>query len=75
MSNKLNDLVESGTIVSYQLRTFDVGGNDVSPGDPNRETDELTLVFPDGEVLTICTLCGDCEDNIDMLIGRKAAEK
>jgi len=70
MSDLLRQLISSGTITSYLLRTLDENGNEVAPGHPDRVTDELTLTFPDGKTVVIDTLCDNCEENIALLIGR-----
>lgn len=70
MTNYLNSLLLCGAITHYHLRTLDENGNEVSPGHPDRVTDELTLTFPDGKTVVIDTLCDDCEENLALLIGR-----
>jgi hypothetical protein len=70
MTSYLNQLLLCGAITSYQLRTLDADGNEISTGHPDRVTDELTLTFPDGKTVVIDTLCDNCEENIALLIGR-----
>jgi len=65
---KLEALVKSGTISSYQLRTRDMDGAVVdNPGDGSRETGEVELTFPSGEVLVIGTFCSGSAENTVLL--------
>ena len=61
---KLNELVTNGAIKSYVLINVDEDGN-VGKTSNFRNTERLTLLFGNGESLTINTFCsGSAEDTV-----------
>jgi len=59
---KLDDLVNNGTIKSYTIDNVDENGN-VGSKSQFRNTEQLTIDFPNGEKLIIGTLCSGCSEN------------
>lgn len=65
----LDKLVKSGILKEYSFRVLDMDSQVVSaPGNGSRETDELTLVFSNGEKLIIGTFCSGCAENTSIII-------
>lgn len=56
--SKLDELVEKGTLSSYSVMNLDDSGNPGKSHDRNSE--QLTLYFPDGEKLVLSTWCSGC---------------
>lgn len=66
----LDKLVQSGVLKSYSLRTLDMDGEEVSnPGDGSRETEEILLTFPSGDVLVIGSFCSGSAENTSLIFG------
>lgn len=67
INTKLEQLVSSGMLSSYSIKTLDAYGDEVEqPGNGERETDCLILEFPNGKVLTINTFCSGCAENTSL---------
>ena len=58
-SLQLETLVKKGTLKSYSYNNVDSNGVEGEES-VSRNTEKLTLVFPDGEVLTLDTFCSGC---------------
>lgn len=68
----LENLVKTGVLKSYSLKTLDVDGNPITNlGNDMRETDELELVFPSGETLVISTFCSGSAENTSLIIDKR----
>jgi Rnl2 family RNA ligase len=64
---KLDKLVAKGLIKSYTILNVDEDGN-VGQRSQSRNTEQLRMVFPNGEMMTIDTFCSGClEDTIIMV--------
>lgn len=66
----LDDLVASGTISSFDIKTLDCNECEVESGkegNSSRETQQLTIHFPSGEFLVIKTFCSGCSENTFLL--------
>jgi len=58
---KLNELAADGTIQSFDLVNLDENGQ--IGESKNRNTKQLTLVFPNGRKLILGTFCSGCLEN------------
>jgi predicted protein tyrosine phosphatase len=61
LEKRLKELVRFGTILTYEIVNLDEDGN-VGESD-SRNSEKLTLTFPDGEDLSIVTFCSGCLEN------------
>lgn len=62
LEEKLQSLVDSGTVKSFKLENVDEEGN-VGQESKCRNTERLTITFPSGEELVIGTFCSGCLEN------------
>ena len=71
----LNGLVQCGLLKSFKLETFDSDGKIITGqnGNGSRESDRLTLTFPNGEELVINTFCSGSAENVSIYIDNASA--
>lgn len=59
---ELNELVNNDTLESYKIERVSVDG-EVGVESHFRNTERLTLVFPNGKQLVVNTFCSGCAEN------------
>jgi hypothetical protein len=63
----LDNLIKSGVLKSYVLKTLDEDGLPTAHANGMRNTEEVVLTFLTGEVLTIGTFCSGVAENTILL--------
>ena len=61
---RLQQLVDSGHLKSFEIDPVDENGN-IGKHSDNRNTEQMTLEFPDGEELVIGTFCSGCSEDTE----------
>ena len=59
----LQELVRNGSIIKFDLQTINEDGIPVTDKKGNRNTERLTLYFPNGSILEIDTFCSGSAEN------------
>jgi hypothetical protein len=71
-NDRLEELVKSGTIKSYQYVDVDAYGNykgtDDYIGGDSRNTQRVVMFFNDGQNVIIDTICSGSLENTDLII-------
>lgn len=62
----LDKLVAEGTLQSYRFVDVDENGEE-NKASPHRNTQKLTLNFPNGQILTIDTFCSGSLENTALI--------
>lgn len=62
-NKKLEELKNSGAISSWKIENIDSEGN-VGIESDDRNSERLTITFPDGQVLEVNTLCSGYSENV-----------
>ena len=65
-SNKIDNLVKIGILKSFSIENLDINGN-IGVSD-YRNTERLTLIFPNDEKLILDTFCSGCSENTAIII-------
>jgi len=64
---KLDELVAKGMIKSYTILNVDKDGN-IGKESKHRNSEQLRMVFPNGEMITIDTFCSGCLENTTIIV-------
>lgn len=67
MTNRLDKLVAMNCIKSWKIENVDENGN-VGAVSKFRNTQRLTLVFPNDKILVIDSFCSGCAENTTLFI-------
>lgn len=66
LEEKLRELVNNGTLAGYSLINLDENGN--AGRSKFRNTESLTLTFPNGGTLNLGTFCSGCLENTGFVL-------